>query len=67
MKNYEYKTIKVKGRFRSQDDVNIMDQLINESAETNWELVSTASLANSQWNQGTTNGMLLTFKRERGT
>jgi hypothetical protein len=65
MKIYEYKSIKMKGKFRSGEEVVAMDKLINDSAKNGWELVSTAPLANSIWDHGKTNGMLLTFKRDK--
>jgi hypothetical protein len=65
MKTYEYKSIKVKGRFRRAYDMEQMDKSINDSAENGWELVSTAAIATSNLSNGKTNGMILTFKRDK--
>ncbi|MFK8161552.1 MAG: DUF4177 domain-containing protein [Lewinella sp.] len=66
MNNYEYKSIKIKGKFRSQEEVNLLDQTINDSAKNGWELVTTTSLSNRLFSEaGRTSGILLTFKRER--
>jgi|GEM_PF-3171569 len=66
MKTHEYKTLLMKSNFRSRADVVEMDRIINDSAGKGWELVTTTSIGNSVWNEGKTNGMLLTFRRETG-
>lgn len=64
MKSYEYKTLRMKTKFRSSKDVTEMDRVINESAAKGWELVTTTTLSSGTFSDGKTNGMLLTFRRE---
>lgn len=63
MPNFEYKSIIVAGKFRDEADLVNLDKNINASAEKGWELVSTASVANSNWDYGKTSGILLIFRR----
>ncbi|NJC26859.1 DUF4177 domain-containing protein [Neolewinella antarctica] len=65
MHNYEYKTVRIKGNFKSDSDLIRLDKTINGAAQDDWELASTTAVANSFWGirPGDTSAILLTFRR----
>ena len=60
---YEYKTVSLSGKYKKQQDIDVLDKTLNDAAGKGWELVTISDVANNWSDHGKTSGLLITFRR----